>query len=370
MASFGGQFGQQGFGGQWGFQGGQARSTPSTTGTPNDKANLIDNNNGRLNYAQMQEQRQEPGHQQGPQAKVQAQQLGSALTNVDPDFIERARAADELGQPARYTIDQKVSLPRQQSVMLPILDEEIEATKVSIYNERVHAVRPLHGLKIKNKTKQALMSGPVTVYEGDHPYSGDARLLDLQPNEERYLSYALDTGVEIKPFDVVRPGPEMTAKMENGQLNVQYKLRHTRTYVIVNRSPEDRKVVVEQPVRTGWKLVKPEKPAELTDGPVPLRRRREGRRDGEVRSERGAAADRPVRDHQAGRLDRLRHLARAGRLDRDRADTGGLVPDAGGREQRCRSHTRIAGRRRTSSRTGPTRTGWCGSSTTCRPTGP
>ena len=108
------------------------------------------------------------------------------------------------------------------------------------------------------------MSGPVTVYEGDQPYSGDARMLDLQPNEERYLSYALDTGVEIKPFDVVRPGPEMTARMENGHLHVQYKLRHTRTYVIVNRSPEARKVVLEQPIRAGWKLVLPEKPAEMT----------------------------------------------------------------------------------------------------------
>src|SRR5207237_5899509 len=91
------------------------------------------------------------------QQKQMAGQVGSALTNVDAEFIEQLRAADELGQPARYTIDQKVSLPRQQSVMLPILDEEIEASKVSIYNERVHAVRALHGLKIKNKTKQALM---------------------------------------------------------------------------------------------------------------------------------------------------------------------------------------------------------------------
>ncbi|MBO0701158.1 MAG: hypothetical protein J2P46_22365, partial [Zavarzinella sp.] len=132
------------------------------------------------------------------------------------------------------------------------------------YNERVHATRPLHGLKIKNKTRQALMSGPVTVYEGDQPYSGDARILDLQPNEERYLSYALDTGVEIKPFETVRPGPEMTARLENGRLQVQYRLRNTRTYVIVNRSPEARRVVLEQPVRSGWKLVKPEKPSELT----------------------------------------------------------------------------------------------------------
>ncbi|HJZ89806.1 MAG TPA: hypothetical protein VKE40_02965 [Gemmataceae bacterium] len=258
FGNLGGQFGNQG--GQFGQQGG---NFTAFNRYQNEKAFLADNN-GRLNYEQMQQRRNADQTKNDPKGKAIAQQLGSALTSVDPEFIERARAADELGQPARYTIDQKVSLPRQQSVMLPILDEEIEAAKVSIYNERVHATRALHGLKIKNKTKQALMSGPVTVYEGDQPYSGDARMLDLQPNEERYISYALDTGVEIKPFDTVRPGPEMTARMENGQLNIQYKLRHTRTYVIVNRAPEDRKVVVEQPIRTGWKLVKPEKATEVT----------------------------------------------------------------------------------------------------------
>lgn len=255
-----GQFGQMGGQGQFGnnlnyFNNGNRYN--------NDRALNVDNNNSKLTFQQLQE-RQKAVNDPKANAKAQAQQMGSALTNVDPEFIERAKAAEELGQPARYTIEQKVSLPRQQSVMIPILDEEMDATKVSIYNERVHATRALHGLKIKNKTKQALMSGPVTVYEGEQPYSGDARILDLQPNEERYISYALDTGVEIKPFDRVTPGPEMTVKMENGQLSVKYKQRHTRTYVIVNRSPEQRKVILEQPIRTGWKLVAPEKPEEIT----------------------------------------------------------------------------------------------------------
>jgi hypothetical protein len=261
FGNLGGQFGNQG--GQFGMQGGQINSFNKYQNNV-----FFDNNNGRQTFEQMQAQRNGKNNDQQKEGKAKQQQLaqemGSALTNVDPDLIERARAADVLGQPARFSIDQKVSLPRQQSIMLPILDEEIDAAKVSIFNERVHATRPLHGLKMKNKTKQALMSGPVTVYEGETPYSGDARLLDLQPDEERYLSYALDTGVEIKPYDVVKPGPEMTARMENGQLSVQYKMRHTRTYVIVNRSPEARRVVIEQPVRTGWKLVKPEKPSELT----------------------------------------------------------------------------------------------------------
>jgi hypothetical protein len=164
-----------------------------------------------------------------------AQQLGSALTNGDPISSNAYAPTNSVAGTLHDRSESQ--LAATAVVMLPILDEEIEATKVSIYNDRVHPVRALHGLKIKNKTKQALMSGPVTVYEGEQPYSGDARMLDLQPNEERYLSYALDTGIEIKPFDNIKPGPEMTARMENGQLHVQYKTRHTRTYVIVNRSP-------------------------------------------------------------------------------------------------------------------------------------
>ena len=58
----------------------------------------------------------------------------------------------------------------------------------------------------------------------------------------------------------------MTARMENGRLQVQYKLRTTRTYVIKNRSPETRKVVIEQPVRDGWKFTEARKVVQIAPG--------------------------------------------------------------------------------------------------------
>ncbi len=238
---------------------------PSNRAGNNPNWAQLDNNNGRLNFEQYKA-RQEGGQKEQKEIDKlnTAKNLGSVLVGLDDDAINRARVADELGQTAKYNIDQKVSLPRQQSVMLPILDEEVDGKRVSIYNTRVHPKHPLQGLKIKNKSKQALMSGPVTVYDGEQTYSGDARLNDMQPNEERYVGFAIDTGVEIKPFDRVNPGPELTARVENGRLTVQYKLRSTRAYAIVNRAPEARTVVIEQPVRTGWNLVLPEKPAERT----------------------------------------------------------------------------------------------------------
>lgn len=257
----------QGGGGALGFGGGNVGQFGNNGGASqlNRYANTANSEGSRrLTFEQMQERRNEELGNALEQRQANAQRMGSALTNVDPNFIKQVRAADDLGHPARYTIEQKVTLPRQESVMLPILDEEIEAANVCIYNEQVHATRPLLGVKIKNKTKQALMAGPVTVYQGEQAYSGDARMLDLQPNEERYLSFALDTGVEITPFVDVKPSREMTVRIQNGQLSVQCKFQHKQTYVIANRSPEDRLVVLEQPIQEGWKLVRPEKPAEKT----------------------------------------------------------------------------------------------------------
>src|SRR5262249_39824940 len=135
--------------------------------------------------------------------------------------------------------------------------------RVSIFNESVHNKHPLLGLKFKNVSKQALMQGPLTVFEDDQ-WAGDSRILDLQPGEERLVSYAIDLGTEGVTEDRLAPGPEMAVRINSGHLQVQYKLRTTRSYVVKNRSPQDRTVVIEQPVRSGWKLVDPAKPSERT----------------------------------------------------------------------------------------------------------
>jgi hypothetical protein len=263
--------GQVNLGGQFGFQGGQFGN--------NDLQNFNRYQNSiqpqqqaRLTYEELQNRKNgdnnkaqnDNGRAQQQKIQQQAKQLGSVLTGVDQELIEAALTAEELGNPARYAIEERVSLPRQQSAMIPILEQAIDASRVSIYNERVHPKNPLLGMRMKNNSKQSLMSGPISVYDDSH-YVGDARMADLQPGEERFLSYAIDTGTEVKPFDVVVPGPSMTVKVENGLLTVQYKLRKTRTYVMRNRSPETRKVVLEQPIVDGWAFAEAHKLTSIKD---------------------------------------------------------------------------------------------------------
>ena len=69
---------------------------------------------------------------------------------------------------------------------------------MSIYNQSVQAKHPLLGLRFRNTTGVHLSQGPVTVFEGS-TYAGDTRVLDVQPNEERLVSYAIDLGTEVDP---------------------------------------------------------------------------------------------------------------------------------------------------------------------------
>ena len=120
---------------------------------------------------------------------------------------------------------------------------------------------PLLGLRLKNTSGLHLMQGPITVFEGSS-YAGDARIADLQPNEERLLSYAVDLGTEVKP-ELSADGGRLThVKAVKGVLHTTTKLRQKKTYTVKNRNQQDRLVLIEHPVRPPFQLVDTAKPAE------------------------------------------------------------------------------------------------------------
>jgi hypothetical protein len=171
--------------------------------------------------------------------------------------------AQSIGNLFRYDIDRPVSLARRQSAMLPIVAEQVEAERLSIYDERVLAKHPLAGVRLKNVTKIDLMRGPVTVYDATG-YRGDARIEDLPAGGERLLSYAVDLGVEVVPRAEPRPEQLVSVKLVKGTLVAGRKLARSRRLEIRNSGDAATKVLVEHPLEPGWRLVKPEKADETT----------------------------------------------------------------------------------------------------------
>ncbi len=118
--------------------------------------------------------------------------------------VESAAQGGDVGELFQYKIESPVTLPRQKSAMLPIVNGAVQGEKLSIYNASVQPKHPLNGLRLKNSTDLHLMQGPVTVFD-DGTYAGDARIEDLPPGSERLISYALDLDVEVAPRQSLRP---------------------------------------------------------------------------------------------------------------------------------------------------------------------
>jgi hypothetical protein len=164
--------------------------------------------------------------------------------------VQSVATASSLGDYFQYVIDRPVDLARQKSALLPIVNKDVEGKRVSIYNPAVQPKHPLLGLKFKNTTGMPLTQGPITVFEGS-VYAGDTRVLDLQPDEERLVSYAIDLGTEVS----VKPGNNTSritsVKAVKGIIYTHTIQRDERVYDVSNRSTTDRTLLIEHPNRKG-----------------------------------------------------------------------------------------------------------------------
>ena len=76
--------------------------------------------------------------------------MESLRDEIDPSQgVTTAAQAGEAGNFFRYLIQHPVTIPRKESAMLPIVTRNVEGKRVSIYNQRVQAKHPLHGLKLE-----------------------------------------------------------------------------------------------------------------------------------------------------------------------------------------------------------------------------
>ena len=158
---------------------------------------------------------------------------------------------------------EQVSIARQRSAMLPIVAEQVEVEKVSVYDERVMPKHPLAGVRLVNTTKLDLMQGPITVF-GAGAYAGDARIEDLPAGSSRLLTYAVDLDIEVAPR--FEPGPEelVSVKLVKGTLVASRKQARRKVFEVKNSGAEAVKLLVEHPLEEGWVLVEPAQPAEKT----------------------------------------------------------------------------------------------------------
>ncbi len=177
--------------------------------------------------------------------------------------VSSVASATDVGELFQYSVPH-VTLARQKSAMLPIVTDEIEVERLSIYNQTVMATHPLNGARVKNTTGKHLLAGPVTVFDGGS-YAGDAQIENLPPSQERLLSYGIDLKVRVNATNADSKQEVLTGRIVKGILEMTYKSVQGKEYAIENKAEKDKTLVIEHPFMNGWELVDSPKPAETTE---------------------------------------------------------------------------------------------------------
>ena len=177
----------------------------------------------------------------------------SAAISGGHSGVEAAAEGGEIGDLFEYQIAQPVTVRRDRSALIPILQTRMEGTRVSIFNESAGRTRPMSGMLLKNTSPLTLEGGALTVIDGD-AYAGEALIERLKPAEERLVSFALDLGTLITVREEEDNSPVHYVQILNGTLYANYFHREKKIYTLKNQTDRDRIVYVEHPVREDWEL--------------------------------------------------------------------------------------------------------------------
>lgn len=219
------------------------------------------------------------------QEETYAQAAGAAMPDFVPDALRRggrdAKAAPrpmiDLAAPASlapsvntaqaseattqvaYRVPVPVSVASGHSAMIPIIDHDVPAERVTLYRQATLGTHPLASLRLKNDQPAGLPPGVVTLYERGADavsYVGDAQLAALPPGETRLISYAADEKTEVS-VSTDQTDAVAHATIADGLLKLTRLYRQVTTYHVKAPSAEPRRLLIEQAKLTGYHLVAP-----------------------------------------------------------------------------------------------------------------
>jgi hypothetical protein len=189
--------------------------------------------------------------------------LSDAITSEDSG-IKSAATGNEVGDLFEYRIDRPVTVQRDRSALIPILQTHMEGERVSIYRESERKDRPMSGLLLKNTSSLTLEGGSLTVIDGN-AYAGESLIERLKPGETRFISFAMDLATLVTVRNHSGREPVFLVRVVDGTFQAHYYNSEEKTYEITNQTDKPRVVFVEHPLREGWRLTdETPKPEEKT----------------------------------------------------------------------------------------------------------
>ena len=192
---------------------------------------------------------------------IAVQSVTGEISDVASKQTIEAEGKD-MGDYFEYNVKQPITIGKNQSALVPILQARIEAEKVSLWNEDSKEIR--RALWITNSSGLTLDSGTFNILDGD-TFAGEGLIETVHPAERRLISYAGDPALRIVMEEESSEKPATHVRIAKGVMILTREQRDSRKYTLHNADTEERQVVIEHPAREGWKLAEGPKPEETTE---------------------------------------------------------------------------------------------------------
>jgi hypothetical protein len=170
-------------------------------------------------------------------------------------------AAADLGELFEYRFSTPVTVKKDESAMLPFLQQKINSRKLLIYSEN-YGEHPMNAAELTNSTGKTLDGGPITVFDAQS-YAGEALMTTLKTGDKRLISYAVDLGTRITTKFDSTGSLVREIHVNRGTLTTRLAQQETRTFTIRNVDQKPKTLIIEHPERPGYKLLN-QKPSETT----------------------------------------------------------------------------------------------------------
>lgn len=181
-------------------------------------------------------------------------------TGEQRSSVSPAGPATEIADLFEYDIATPVTVRKDESAMMPFLQQRISARKLIIYSD-IGRPNPFSAAELTNTTGKTLDGGPITVFDSG-AYAGEALIETVKNADKRFINYGVDLGTRVSTnldshSDIVR---ELHAR--NGLLITRTAQQFKRTYSVHNVDPRAKTLIIEYPVRAGYDLIDTAKPME------------------------------------------------------------------------------------------------------------
>jgi len=184
----------------------------------------------------------------------------AGVAMAEMSTIAQTGPAAEIADLFEYNVANPVTVKKNESAMLPFLQQKITARKLIIYSDTTKA-NPLTAAELTNNTGKTLDGGPITVYDSG-AYAGEALVETVKNADKRFISYGVDLGTRISTNLDSHNDNVREVHFHNGMLITRNAVIHKQTYAINNVDPRAKTLIIEYPIQPGFKLIDTAAPME------------------------------------------------------------------------------------------------------------